>query len=156
MLTLKKAEISDKNDLWNMLQNYLKEMSAYYDTDIDENGDYKYDYFNNYFTEKERIAVFIRDNKTTVGFVFINNYSCLGETIDYAVAEFTIFSKYRKNHCGLTAANLLFNTYRGKWELKFNNGNTAAKSFWIKATKKFSPRASSYEKTETVLSFATN
>ena len=38
----------------------------------------------------------------------LNRHSCLGETVDHALAEFTIFPMYRRQHLGLEAARMLF------------------------------------------------
>lgn len=156
MVTLQTVELSDKNRLWNIFQKYCYEMSAYYDMDLDSTGNYEYEYFDAYFEENSRIAHFIFDDKTLIGFVMINKHSCLNEVIDYAIAEFTIFPKYRKKHYGIESICHIFEIYHGRWEIKFSNQNTPAKALWLKATEKFIPRISSFNGIETVLSFIVN
>ncbi len=159
MITLKHITASDKDKLWNLLQKYLYEMSAYYDlcdSDMDNTGNYEYKYFDTYFTEKDRHALFIYDDVALVGFVMINTYSSLNNKIDHAIAEFTIFPKYRKKHLATQAAEQIFKIYKGKWELVFDEQNKVAKSFWLNATKNFSPATTPLNNSETILSFTTN
>lgn len=153
MVTLKKVELADKDKFWNIFQKYCYEMSAFYDMDLDSNGNYEYEYFDAYFEENSRIANFIFDDKALIGFVMINKHSCLNEVIDYSIAEFTIFPKYRKNHYAIKSICRIFESYLGRWEIKFSNYNIPAKALWLKATKNFVPQISSFDETETVLSF---
>lgn len=153
MIILKKAEVSDKDKMWNIFQKYLYEMTNYYDMTMSESGNYKYRFFDDYFVESERIALFIYDDEILIGFIMINNYSCIGDSIDYAIAEFTIFPQYRKKHFGLRAIKKIFEQYHGKWEIKYSNQNKAAERFWIKATKRYTPSVSAHSDAESVLSF---
>lgn len=153
MIILKEVQVLDKEKLWNIFQKYFHEMTAYYDMDMDERGNYPYKYFDNYFEEAERTALFIYHDEILIGFAMINNYSCLGNCIDYAIAEFTIFPKYRKRGFGIETIQKIFEKYHGKWEIKYSNKNKSAEVLWLKATKKYKPVVSSYESTESVLSF---
>lgn len=153
MIVLKEVEASDKDKLWNIFQKYFYEMSAYYDIDMDERGNYRYKYFENYFSERERTTLFVYDDEDLIGFAMINNYSCLGDRIDHGMAEFTIFPRYRKRSMGKETVEKIFERYRGIWEIKYSNENKAAGEFWRKATEKYKPIISSYGGNESVLSF---
>lgn len=153
MIAFQKVKREDKEKLWNIFQKYYYEMSAYYPIDMDEFGNYQYQYFHSYFEENERIALFIYNDNNLIGFTMINDYSCLGNSIDYAIAEFTIFPQYRKNHYGMETIQKIFTLYPGKWEIKYSLENKLAEAFWIKATQKYKPMISLYENTESVLSF---
>ena len=153
MIALKKIESSDKSKFWNIFQKYLYEITNYYDMDMDKLGNYEYKYFDSYFDDSVRTAVFIYDDGALVGFAMINDYSCLGDRIDYAVAEFTIFPQYRKRRLGMKTIQEIFAQYHGRWEIKYSNMNKAAEALWTKAAKKYDPILSSYGRTESVLSF---
>lgn len=153
MIILKEAQVSDQDKLWNIFQKYLYEMSNYYDMEMNESGNYEYKYFDHYFKESERIVLFIYNDECLVGFVMINNHSCLGDPIDHAIGEFTIFPRFRKNHFGLEAIQKIFEQYHGKWEIKYSRENKAAERLWIKAAEKYKPVVSPYADTENVLSF---
>lgn len=154
MITLKKIEPSDKRKFWNIVQKYLYEMTNYYDMGmIDELGNYKYKYFDSYFEDCERAALFIYNDGVLIGFAMINDYSCLGNRIDHAIAEFTIFPRYRKRHLGIRSVQEIFKQNHGRWEIKYSNKNQAAEALWTKAAKEYDPLVSSYDRTESVLSF---
>ncbi len=153
MIMLKSAERTDKNRLWNIFQKYFYEMSAYYDMEMDFSGNYEYRYFDTYFEENGRAAYFVFDDNTLIGFVMINDYSCINDKIDYSIAEFTIFPKYRRKHCAKETMRQIFQEHQGKWEIKFSNQNLSARAFWLKVTKKYTPQVSSIDEAETVLSF---
>ena len=155
MINLKPVKPKDKELLWNINQKYLYEMTGYYDDEMDENGNYHYGYFDAYFTELESIALFICENDVIVGFAMLNPYSYLGEKPDYVMAEFTVFPMYRRRHFAKEAAELILREYRGNWEIKYNNKNVAAESFWNKVVKQYRPRITQLNDAETVLSFCT-
>lgn len=64
---IKKVELSDKERFWNIFPKYCYEMSAYYDMNLDFNGNYDYEYFDIYFKEDNRIVNFIFDNEIKKG-----------------------------------------------------------------------------------------
>ena len=153
MVTLKKVPVSDRNTLWNMVQKYFYELSAIYDMEMDAAGNYEYRYFDSYFEQPGRTALFICHDRTRIGFALINNFSCLGDSIEYAVAEFTIFPRYRHRHFAAEAVRQLFRTYPGKWEIKYSRRNPAAETLWKNAAREYAPGVSRYGETECVLSF---
>ena len=155
MLTLKPVETAEKDILWNVFQKYYYEMSAYYDLEMRPDGNYEYRYFDAYFEEDTRTPLFIFDDNDLIGFALLNDYSCLGDAIDHAVAEFTIFPRYRGKGFASDAVRLIFQTYPGSWEIKFSVRNRPADSFWRKAAAQYAPRVTPFGDGETVLSFTT-
>ncbi len=155
MIELVEAQSEHRELLWNIHQKYLYEMTNYYDDEMDETGNYHYRYFDAYFIEPERTALLIYDDRLLVGFAMINPYSYINEQPDYVLAEFTIFPIYRKRHIGKAAAELIFETYRGHWEIKYNEKNVGAKALWNKVTDSYHPVRHKYSNDETVLSFVT-
>lgn len=130
-------------------------MTNYYNDEMDSDGNYHYEYFDSYFEEPNRKALFIYDDETLIGFAMLNKYSYINKQPNAVLAEFTIFPMYRKKHLGYQAAKLLLNTYKGTWELKYNERNPGAKTLWSKVTKPFHPVAHRYSNDEIVLSFQT-
>jgi predicted acetyltransferase len=153
MIELAKVKTEQRELLWNLHQKYLYEMTNYYDDEMDELGNYHYGYFDDYFTEPERTALFIYDDKRLVGFAMINTFSYINENPDHVLAEFTIFPMYRKKHIGKSAAEIILKTHRGRWEIKYNENNIGAKTLWNKITDSYHPDRHKYSADETVLSF---
>ena len=153
MVRLEIVKNKERKLLYNINQKYLYEMTLYYDDKMDEEGNYNYGYFDLYFKEKERIPYFIYNDNTIIGFIFINNISYFGDKIDYSIAEFTIFPHYRNKGYAKEAVNIVFNLYKGVWEIKYNEKNIKAKNFWNSVTKSYNPKKIKYSKVETVLKF---
>ena len=145
----------DRELFWNINQKYLYEMTNYYNDELDANGILHYGYFDEYFTDPKRMAYFLYDEDTLIGFAMIHPYSQINDKPDFVLAEFTVFPMYRRRHLATESANEIFLKFRGKWEVKFNEKNTAAKAFWEKITEKYRPKKTFLNSTETVLSFST-
>lgn len=153
MVTLQEVSLSEKKLLYNLLQKYLYEMSQYYEDDIDTDGEFPYEYFEYYFVDKTRKAFLILYDGNIAGFVLLNKYSCINENPDRTIAEFCILPKYRKNHIAKTAVEILFQKYKGLWEIKYHSDNLAAKKLWQSVSKQFNPQHYVLPDKEEVLSF---
>ena len=146
----------DRELLWNINQKYLYEMTNYYDDVLDDKGVLHYGYFDAYFTDPKRRAFFLYENDALVGFAMIHPYSYFGGETGHVLAEFTVFPMFRHRHLALQAAELIFERFKGSWEVKYNEKNAAAKALWTKAAEKFKPQKKHLNEFETVLMFQTN
>lgn len=153
MIKLVEVQPKDRELLWNVQQKYLYEMTNYYDDEMDAVGNYHYGYFDAYFTEPQRKALFIFCDDRLAGFAMINPYSYVDETPDHVLAEFTIFPAFRKKHVATEAAEMIFSQNKGHWEVKYNENNVAAKQLWNKVSEKYNPRKIKLSHCETVLAF---
>ena len=88
-----------------------------------------------------------------VGFAMLCPYSYLGNKPDHVMAEFTIFPAYRGRHLASDAAHLLLTAFPGRWEIKYNEKNAAAKALWTGVTAPYAPRVQQLNEMETVLEF---
>lgn len=156
MIELQLVKKSEKELLYNIFQKYLYEMTKYYDDEMDNKGNYLYRYFNNYFTEPTRKALFIICDGKIAGFMMINNHSYIGKKPDYVISEFSIFPMYRRKGIAQEAIAIVFSQYRGKWELKFSLKNKPAINLWCNSTESFKPIVHQLEEDEQVLEFQTN
>ena len=130
MIRLQKVETKDKDLLFNVMQKYIYEMTVFYNEEMDGKGNYKYEHFEDYFSDPLRTAYFIYNDETMVGFAMLCPYSNVGEEPDYTMAEFTIFPAFRKKRYAWTAANMILKKHPGKWEIKYHERNLAAKKLW--------------------------
>lgn len=154
MIALEPITIEQRELFYNVNQKYLYEMTAYYPDDMDENGNYSYGHFDEYFTDPRRHAYFIMSGSVRVGFVMLNPYSYLDKMPDFTMAEFTVFPTYRGRGYATEAARLIFSTFKGSWEIKYNEKNLGAKRLWTTVTAPHSPVAYSLSDSETVLEFS--
>lgn len=153
MITLDPVRPEERQKLWNIFQKFYYEMTAYYDDVMDQDGNYPYRYFDAYFEEPDRQALFLRDGETLVGFAMLNRHSYLEQDTDHILAEFTVFPMYRRRHLGLEAARALFARYPGSWEIKYHIKNAGARALWTKASRPYAPKVVQYSDVETVLTF---
>ena len=153
MIKLVPVKKEQKQFFKNINQKYLYEMTNFYPDQMDEKGNYNYGYFDEYFIDPKRKAFFIYNHDTLFGFVMINPYSLIDKKTDYTMAEFTIFPSYRKKGYATKAVNLIFESFKGEWEIKYNINNLPAKNFWSKITKKFNPTVHVFSENERVLYF---
>lgn len=143
----------DRELLWNLNQKYLYEMTNYYNDELDEQGNLHYGYFDAYFTDPKRRAFFLYEGNVRIGFAMIHPYSNIGARPDHVLAEFTVFPMYRRRRLASRAAALIFERFKGHWEIKYNEKNAAAKALWTQGTAKYRPKTIRLNDTETVLSF---
>ena len=153
MIRLQTVQAKDRDMLWNINQKYLYEMTNFYDDTMDENGNYHYGHFDEYFSDPKRVAYFIYNDSDLIGFALLCPYSNIGRDPDYTMAEFTIFLSYRRKHFALDAAKMILEKHPGKWEIKYNEKNVAAKRLWSVVSSPYDPELHHLNEEETVLVF---
>ena len=72
MIKLREVTNDDKKLVYNLLQFALYDGSLYNTNKIGRDGLFPYKWFDNYFSDSDREAFFIRDDDKIVGFVMIN------------------------------------------------------------------------------------
>lgn len=123
------VENKDKDKLFKLLQFALYDGSQYIDNDIDENINFEYNWFENYFTDDDRNAYFIKEGNKYLGMVLVNeNLKFLND--GKCIAEFLILPKYRRNHIGKKVAYEIFDKFPCMWEVQPMENNSTAYSFW--------------------------
>ena len=152
-ISLVPVQASERDLLFSINQKYLYEMTNFYPDEMDTEGNYHYGYFEEYFCDPKRKAFFIHNDGVMVGFVMIHPYSVIDHQPDYTMAEFTIFPSFRRRHYAIQAARLVLATYRGQWEIKYNEKNTAAKKLWTTITAPYRPTVYHLNENETVFEF---
>ncbi|HQL10415.1 MAG TPA: GNAT family N-acetyltransferase, partial [Lentisphaeria bacterium] len=95
----------DKEILRNLLEKYLYEFTQYEQRAVNRLGLFGYDYLDNYWTESNRWAFFIRAGDELAGFAMVNDFQeSPVEKTDFALAEFFVMYKYRRQGIGHWAA----------------------------------------------------
>lgn len=124
-----KVMLDDKDKLYKLLQFALYDGSQYIDNDINDDLVFEYNWFDNYFTDSDRSAYFIKSGNKYLGMVMVNEnfkFNEKGKTI----AEFLIMPKYRRYHIGKKVAYDIFEKFKGDWEVQPMENNPIAYSFW--------------------------
>ncbi len=136
MVCLDKVEIEEKDILFRLLQFALYDGSLYNDNKIGDDGIFPYKWFDNYFTDSDRDAFFIKEEGKIVGFVMINQFMKKCDS-GHSVSEFLVLPEYRRKHIGKKVASLVFALYDGYWEVEPIENNNIACGFWENVIKNY-------------------
>ena len=126
---IESVELQDKDKLYKLLQYALYDGSQYIDNDINEQCQFEYKWFDNYFTDDDRNAYFIKNGNEYLGMVMVNENLKFNND-GKCIAEFLIMPKYRRNHIGKKVAYDVFELFKGDWEVQPMENNPIAYSFW--------------------------
>lgn len=119
----------DKEKLYKLLQYALYDGSQYIDNNINDDCIFEYKWFDNYFTDNDRYAYFIKSGSTYVGMVMVNDNLKFNKN-GKCIAEFLIMPIFRRNHLGKRVAYEIFDKFKGDWEVQPMKNNLVAYSFW--------------------------
>lgn len=129
---LQKVTSAERQILWNLLQYMIFETSPYGSNEINSDGTFNYKYFDKYFTDDDRVAFLIRDERNSLlGFVMINQYLQKSGS-GHAIAEFMILPRFRRQGIGRAVAKQCFALFPGNWEVQPAPGSKTAHNFWEK------------------------
>jgi len=129
---LNRFHINEKEVLNEMLYNYLKEIAPQ-DMEGLVFSQFSYQYLDLYWQEVNRIPLKIQYGTQTIGFAMLNDYIVYKSfKAEKAIAEFYIKPSFRLKNIGKRVAFELFDTYRGKWEVRQSKHNYSAYKFWNK------------------------
>ena len=121
----------EKEALMSLLEKYLYEFSQWEKTDVNEDGNYGYEYLDCYFDEENRYPYFIKVDGKLAGFVMVSDYpEVLERKTDYCMSEFFVLHKYRSSGVGKTAVNMVLDRHHGRWQLKRHPHNIGSVKFW--------------------------
>ena len=124
-----KALEQEKDKLYRLLQYALYDGSQYIDNEMNSECIFEYKWFDNYFTDTNRDAYFIKNKENYLGMVLVNENLKFNHN-GKCIAEFLILPKYRRHHLGKKVAYDIFEKYKGDWEVQPMENNPVAYSFW--------------------------
>jgi len=132
-ITLKEIELEKKDILNNLMQLYLHNISLNFPMDFDSNtGMYGYDDIEKYFENDNNKAFFILKENEIAGFMLID----LSDEKNI-VQEMFVLNNYKRKGVGKTAVSILFDKFRGNWEIKSLPCSESAEKFWISSVKEY-------------------
>ena len=132
-VTLSLITENKKSVLRNLVKMYCYEWSQYNKIDIDRYGDYAFEHdLDRFFVKEKHYAYLVMINDNIVGFILIDTDIEYYKESDYAISEFFILYKYRREGIGKRAALEVFKQHKGKWEIKMHPQNRGSIEFWKK------------------------
>lgn len=132
-ITIKEVEVKQKEILERLLQLYLHNVSLNFSMEFDSNtGMYGYDDISKYFENDDNKAFLILKENEIAGFMLV-------DIIDNKkiIQEMFVLNNYKRKGIGKTAVSLVFEKYKGDWEIKSLPCSENAEKFWISAVKEY-------------------
>ncbi|MFI5264850.1 MAG: GNAT family N-acetyltransferase [Candidatus Kapaibacterium sp.] len=129
MIQLRPVEMTEKSQLWDLLQEYLGENGRrVFAATKNQDGSYSYPYFDHYWQEPTRFPFYIVDEDSVVGFVMIRRLA----PVLYSIAEFYVRPHYRRAGIGRSAVTEVFETFPdNSWLISVIHENKPAFDFWM-------------------------
>jgi predicted acetyltransferase len=132
-----KTTSEDKSVLRNMMELYLYDFSEYDGADLNPHGPFEYEYIDQYWTEPERQAFFLKVEGKLAGFALIREVESSEGNNYYSMAEFFVLRKYRRKNIGKNFAQRLFNLFPGFWKVAQEENNHPSQVFWRKVISEY-------------------
>ncbi|MBQ8762308.1 MAG: ASCH domain-containing protein [Clostridia bacterium] len=134
MKNLQIVPLSKMEEMRKYFYEYLTELSEF-DPDIkfDEKGNPIYDWFDCYWSDKDRFPIFFKIDNKIAGFTLIRE---LGNMM-YEIAEFYMFPEYRKDSNAIYFATEITNFFEGEFTFATRFTNARAIRFWNKFAELF-------------------
>jgi len=137
-----KANLNDYPVIQNMARFYVYDMSRYCGHDsIDwacpADGLYECIDFKSYFIEENRHAYYVKIEDELAGFVLINKNG-LTQGVDWVMGEFFILARFQGAGISQQVAKLIWDQFKGAWEVRVIPENIKALKFWRKIINEYS------------------
>jgi predicted acetyltransferase len=140
---LTEARPRDAQILQNLLQLYTHDFTEWWSGtsrgDLNSAGRYEDYPLSPYWVRPNWSAWFIWHNDVLAGFSLINDQTHSGQPADRNVAEFFILRKHRRQGVGQIAAEHIFSSHPGSWEVAVARKNVQAGKFWGKTIRNAGP-----------------
>jgi predicted acetyltransferase len=120
----------------NLMQLYTHDFSEFWAGtargDLNPDGRFEAYPLREYWSRPNWSALFIWRDQVLAGFSLINDKTHSGQAADRNVGEFFILRKHRGQGVGQIAAERLFSSHPGSWEVAVARKNVQAREFWRK------------------------
>lgn len=132
-IELKTVTVDQKQILINLMEKYVYEFSQYDLIPFDDNGLFNDPHLGEYFTDKTRFPFFIYAGGKLAGLALVfKRAECSSAPCDWAVAEFFVAYPYRRSGVGTAVMKMLFERFKGVWQIKYHSKNKGSEIFWQK------------------------
>lgn len=132
-IEIHEVPLDKKAILKGFLNDYLVELAPYAEDDPSQHDPLEYPYFDFYWTEPNRIPLFIIVDEQMAGFVLVRtdtqDHTSGGEAKN-TIAEFYVIPQLRLQGIGEQVATWIFSTYPGKWMVAQLAKHSKAQKFW--------------------------
>jgi predicted acetyltransferase len=133
-VSVTRALQSEAGIIDNLMQLYTHDFSGFWAGtargDLNSDGRFEAYPMDEYWTRLNYCPLLIRRSQVLAGFALVNDKTHSGEPADRNLAEFFILRKHRGQGVGQAAAELVFSSHAGTWEVAVARKNLQAQEFW--------------------------
>lgn len=130
----------DEPVIQNLMQLYTHDFSEFWAGtargDLNPEGRFEAYPLKEYWSTPNWSALFIWHNQVLAGFSLINDQTHSGQPANRNVREFFVLRKHRGQGVGQIAAERIFSSHPGSWEVAVARKNVKAREFWLKTIQK--------------------
>ena len=138
MITLSHASKAERPTLDNLMQLYIYDWSELRPLDVGDDGRFPDYPLDAYWQDSWRHPLLLRVDGRLAGFALVSEGSRLtGAPGVFDMAEFFVMRRFRRKRVGLAAAAAAFDRFKGPWEIRQHDENTAATAFWRSAIDRY-------------------
>lgn len=132
-IDVRHASVNERVIVHNLMQLHGHDMSEFEETDVNENGWFEYDTYeqlDTYWTDEKQHPFLLRVEGKIAGFALVRQEERDDQTPYTFMVDFFILNKYRRQGIGARFAHSLFDLFPGEWEVSELPRNLPAQSFW--------------------------
>jgi predicted acetyltransferase len=138
MISLIPATRAERPALENLMQLYIYDWSELRLLDVADDGRFPEYPLDAYWEDGGRHPLLLRVDGRLAGFALISEQSRLtGAPGVFDMAEFFVMRRFRRKGVGQRAASMVFDRFKGPWEIRQHDENTAAIAFWRTAIDRY-------------------
>jgi predicted acetyltransferase len=135
-VSVTRAEPSQAPIIQNLVQLYTHDFSEFWGGtsrgDLNAQGLFDAYPLDEYWSRANWSAMFIWCDQVLAGFALVNDQTHSGLPADRNMAEFFILRKHRGRGGSQIAAEVIFSSHPGSWEVAVTRKNARAQQFWRK------------------------
>jgi predicted acetyltransferase len=137
-ISLSPATKAERAALDNLMQLYVYDWSEVRPMDVGDDGRFPDYPLEAYWQDAGRHPLLLRVDGRLAGFALVSEGSRLtGAPGVFDMAEFFVMRRYRRQGIGAVAAAAAFDRFKGPWEIRQRDENTAATAFWRRAVDRY-------------------
>ena len=138
VISLSPASKAERPALDNLMQLYTYDWSELRLLDVGDDGRFPDYPLDAYWEDAWRHPLLLRVDRRLAGFALVSERSRLtGAPGVFDMAEFFVMRRFRRKGVGLAAASAAFDRFKGRWEIRQHDENTAATAFWRSAIDRY-------------------
>lgn len=138
MIALDPASKPERPVLDNLMQLYIYDWSELRPLDVGDDGRFADYPLDAYWEDGWRHPLLLRVGGRLAGFALVSERSRLtGAPGVFDMAEFFVMRRFRRKGVGRAAASAAFDRFKGPWEIRQQDENTAATAFWRSAIARY-------------------